>query len=232
MYCVHCGADGAATFCCNCGKKQTESRTDHSKRVIGRDIPSPTCDVEYDWVKGLDYHRLLECETPRRRIAAASTKSHPGVTGEDILAVLEAVSPSKISWSKLTYAVVPIVDKLGIRTTKQLQAVWQVDGGRVLLAYLCTLASMSLEVTEVEQEQDACVLSAAIPLGVITNPGKVITKLEMKSGWVRASLVVTIAGQWFDWGKSKRMIEDILSGMNTDLMEQNNGRALAFQRVA
>ena len=126
----------------------------------------------------------------------------------------------------------PIVDKLGIRTTNQSQAVWQVDAGRVLLAYLCSLASKSLEVTDVQQEVDSCSLSAKIPLGIITNPGKVVTKLESNSGWVRATLVVTISGQWYDWGKSKRLIEDILVGINADLIDQNAGQTVPFQRVS
>jgi len=154
------------------------------------------------------------------------------VTGDDILAILEAVSPSKISLSKLTHAMVPVMDKLGFRTSQQSQAVWQAEPGRVMLAFLCVLAWKSLTVDEVQQTSDQCVLVAKLPLGVITNPGKLLARLETKSGWVRASLAVTISGQWYDWGKSKRLIEDILSGINLDLTDQYSGRSVVYQRVA
>jgi hypothetical protein len=92
----------------------------------------------------------------------------------------------------------------------QTQAIWQFDAGRVLLATLCSLAFKSLEVTDVQHEKDSCLLSTKIPIGIITNPGKVAIKIETNSGWVRATMSVTISGQWYDWGKSKRLLEDLL----------------------
>jgi hypothetical protein len=80
----------------------------------------------------------------------------------------------------------------------QTQAIWQFDAGRVLLATLCSLAFKSLEVTDVQHEKDSCLLSTKIPIGIITNPGKVAIKIETNSGWVRATMSVTISGQWFD----------------------------------
>lgn len=232
MYCVHCGAEGAATYCGKCGKLQKPSQTASSSRTDDSIVPASEVIDPTDWVTSLDYHRLLEFKEPRQRIVAASKKCRPGVTGEDVLAILEAVAISKVSLTKLTHAIVPIMDKLGFRTTNQSQSVWRVEAGRILLAYLCSLASKSLEVTDVEQKEDSCVLSAKIPLGIFTNPGKVITTLETNSGWVRVTLAATISGQWHDWGKSKRLIEDILAGINADLIDQSAGQAVPWQRVA
>jgi hypothetical protein len=232
MYCVQCGAGGAARFCRECGKSQSLDIQDGSTVFVEPNTAVSKASLTDDWAQGLDYHRLLEFDEPRKRLVAASKRSKSGVTGDDVLAIFEAVSPSKISWSKLTHAIVPFVDKLGIRTSNRTQADWQAPAGRVLLAYLCTLASHSLEVTEVQQEEDSCILSAKIPLGIITNSGKVTTKLETQSGWVRATMVVTISGQFYDWGRSKRLLEDFLAGINADLMEQDASGKAKLRRVA
>jgi hypothetical protein len=237
MFCIHCGAGEAAAFCRQCGKSQALGNNAVAKKQANlQELPTESVSSN-DWLNCLDYEQLLRYDEPRRRIAEASAKSKPGVTEDDFLALLQAVSPTKLSLSKLTYAIVPIIDKLGVRTTNQLQAVWYAEPGRVLLATLCSLAIKSLEVVDVQQEPHACALSASIPLGIITNTGKVLIKLETNSGWVRASMSVTIAGQWYDWGKSKRLMEELLHGLNADLMSQNACRpdawqAMAFQRVA
>ena len=111
MYCIHCGAEQAANYCRKCGKSQTVATSDASQVHDAQVIQTSQCIDRDDWVKHLDYHQLLRCEEPRRRIAAASSKSKPGVTGDDVLALFEAVSPTKLSISKLTHAIVPIVDK-------------------------------------------------------------------------------------------------------------------------
>jgi hypothetical protein len=97
MYCIHCGADGAAAFCSKCGISQNLPA---SSSESGKTI-TPATDViaKKNWATSLDYHRLLACEEPRQRIVAASKRSQPGVTGEDVLAILDAASITKVSLS-------------------------------------------------------------------------------------------------------------------------------------
>jgi hypothetical protein len=223
MYCVHCGADGAAAFCRQCGKSQD------ADAPIVASLPPARPNA---WTNQLQYRALLEYDEPRARIRAASKRAKTGISGEDVLAVLDAVIPSPIALSKVTHVMVPIVDRLGIRTKNELQAVWQAQPGRVLLGFVCSLATKSLSVTDVEQEAAECTLSANVPLGIFTNPGVVNAKFETQSGWVRGTFRITIAGQWYDWGKSKRLLEELVAGINHDLADQTGDSQIRYQRVA
>lgn len=223
MYCVHCGADGAAAYCRQCGKSQ-----DADTPIVASLSPArPDA-----WSQQLQYRPLLEYDEPRARIRAASKQAKRGVSGDDVLAVLDAVIPSPIALSKVTHVMVPIVDRLGIRTQNELQAVWQAEPGRVLLGFVCSLATKSLDVSDVEQAAAECTLSAKLPLGILTNPGMVTAKFETHSGWVRGSFLITIAGQWYDWGKSKRLLEELVAGINHDLAGQTGDAQVRYQRVA
>ena len=241
MFCVHCGADGAVKFCARCGKSQA---SDNSQAVTGDEIPSGPVDVpkladpaelvelHVPWTETLDYANLLSQDEPRERIASAAKMAENNLSGDDFLAVLDAVSPIGVSWSKLTGAIVPIFDKLGFHTSQQSQGLFDASPGRVLLAALCTLASRSLTIRDVHQGDNECSVVADIPLGIITNPGQLVAIFELAGPAVAVSLSTRIKGQWYDWGKSKRMIDDIYAGIQFDLTRQRQGTLSPFRRVA
>tara|TARA_R110002049_G_scaffold2750_7_gene22094 strand:- start:38808 stop:39464 length:657 start_codon:yes stop_codon:yes gene_type:complete len=184
------------------------------------------------WTQTLDYANLTSQDEPRDRIAAAARSAENNLSGEDFLAIVDAVSPIGVSISKLTGAIVPIFDKLGFHTSHQSQGMFQAEPGRVLLATLCTLASRSLTIKDVHQGDNACSIVADIPLGIITNPGQVVVALELSGTAVIVSLSTRINGQWHDWGKSKRMIDDIYAAIQFDLTRQQQGTMAPFRRVA
>jgi hypothetical protein len=232
MFCVHCGAAGAVAFCAACGKRQITSTTGSPEHDKDDDVLDAIV-AELDWVDSIQYETLLANPEPRERIAAAAARrSTPGVTSEDLLTIFDAVSPIGFSLSKLSTAIVPISDKLGFKTGKQSQAVFDAPPGRVLLAVLCTLARKSLEIAEVQQAPERCALTAEIPSGLVTNRGRLSALVEQFPGFVQVSLRTHIMGQWYDWGKSSRMLDELLSAIHSDLTEQRQGQPPRFRRVA
>ena len=229
MFCVHCGADGAVKFCAQCGKSQTTAT-----ETANQDAPLIATLVECDvpWTRTLDYAHVINQPEPRQRIAEAGRRAENQLSGEDLLAVFDAVSPIGVSISKLTNAIVPIFDKLGFHTSHQSQGVFQAEPGRVLLAGLCTFAGRSLTIKNVHQGEMECSLLADIPLGLFTNPGQVVAVFRMAGPNVTVALSTRIKGQWHDWGKSKRMIDDIYSSIQFDLTRQQQGTLAPFRRVA
>ncbi|QEG41171.1 hypothetical protein [Roseimaritima ulvae] len=218
-YCVHCGTEGAVAFCPRCGLTQSPESSQ----------PAPPELPLGDWTLSVDYEHVLRHPEPQQRIATAQQGSREGITGENLLAVFDAVNPLGISFEKLAQAVVPICDKMGLHTGHQSQCAYEAPPGRLLVATLCTLAANALVVDQVEQQPDECGFTATIPSGMITNRGKLHVLVQDCQRYSQLSLGVRIAGQWHDWGKSKRMIAAMFTAVDADLREQEAGRG---RRVA
>lgn len=224
-YCVHCGADGALAFCPRCGLAQLS-------HAAGAESPELPVQPVGDWTVSVHYEQILAHAEPRQRIADVSKGVREGITGENLLAVFDAVNPTGISFEKLAQAVVPICDKMGLHTGHRSQCVFDAPPGRLLLATLCTLAANALVVDQVDQQASQCALTATIPSGMITNRGKLHVLVEDCQRYSQLSLGVRIAGQWYDWGKSKRMIAAIFAAVDADLADQKTGHAPQRRRVA
>ncbi len=234
MYCVHCGADGAATFCAKCGQRQEllvaeESPSSKSSDSIveAADNEAVMIEAVIHWTESIQYETVLASEDARNRITLAARDSRQGVTGEDLLAVFDAVSPIGFSLVKLSKVILPICDKLGLKTDRHATEVFFAPPGRVLLATLCALAAKSLMIAEVHQDIDKCSLTAALPSTLITNCGKLHLLLEESDGCVQVSVATTISAQWYDWGKSKRLIAEIFAAINSDLHHQQSDQHAA-----
>lgn len=243
MYCIHCGADSVATFCAVCGRRQlvdgqlpAESNADHcdppDSNAGSANSAEPVIEASICWTDSIQYETVLASPEPRERIAAAGRGANQGVTGDDLLAVFDAVSPIGISLGKLTNAILPIYDKLGIKTDRQSQAVFDAAPGRVLLATMCTLAEKSLTIVDVRQDTHECALTAEIPSGLITNRGKLHAVITVHEQYVQVSLATTISGQWYDFGKSKRLIDDMFQSIYNDVTSQQSGNSPRYRRVA
>lgn len=213
MYCVHCGAEGAVSFCASCGQRQRADAIDKDQAVanssvsesLSTDSASPILAIvvsEANWTESIQYETVLAQIEARDRISAAGRSAVEGVTSEDLLAVFDAVSPIGFSLGKFTNAILPIYDKLGIKTGHESKGIFDAPPGRVMLAVLCTLAAKSLTITDVHQDPGKCSLSAEIPSGLITNRGKLNILIEVHQMFVSVSLATTISGQWYDWGRS------------------------------
>ena len=248
MYCIHCGAEGAATFCATCGQRQiTVSKPDldamaenvivaeevlEASEVVSLTDSSSALPVSESWTDSIQYQTILSHPVSREYLAAAGQRATKQVTGEDLLAVFDAVSPIGISLGKLSHAILPIYDKLGIKTGCESQAIFDAAPGRVMLAVLCTLATKSLAVTEVGQDTDKCSLLTEIPWGFITNRGSLNVLISAHDRYVEVSLTTTISGQWYDFGRSKRLSDQIFEAIHADLTRQQQGRPPRYRRVA
>ncbi|TWU56713.1 hypothetical protein Poly51_26300 [Rubripirellula tenax] len=246
MFCVHCGADGAARFCAACGKNQTDLAgpfdtpevvdldvaLTHSIETSDAIVDAILVDDASDWTKSIQYQTVLNHPVARNRITASAKKSQPGVTGEDLLEVFDAVSPIGFSLAKFTKAILPIYDKLGIKTDRQAQSIFDAVPGRLMLATLCTIASKALVIDQVHQGPDQCSLSAELPSGLITNRGRIHILIEVCEGYSRITLNTTISGQLYDWGKSTRLMTDMLAEIHSDLTDQLSGHSPRYRRIA
>lgn len=185
-----------------------------------------------DWTMQLNYETLLNVPIARARIAASGRGASIGLTSQDLLAIFDAVSPVGISLEKLNTALMPIYDKLGIKTLRWAQDRFVAPPGRVLLALLCVMARESLVITEVQQDMDFCQLAVDIPSSLLTNPGQLFVALQADPSGVYLEMRTRIPGQLVDFGKSKRLIQTIHTGIATDLQHQLSGPKVSILRAA
>lgn len=246
MYCVHCGAAGAAKFCASCGQSQGSIEqpsepgaielNDVSLTVASRAVsdvnPSKELVRDFDWTTSLDYEMILRQAHARDRIAAASRGKGASVTGDDILEVFDAVSPIGFSLGKFTKAILPIYEKLGFKTDRHAQGIYDTQPGRLMLATLCSFAAHALTIDQVHQAPDKCSLSTEIPSSLYTNRGRLSILIENCQTYCQITLTTSISGQWYDWGKSNRLTNNILDAILTDLTDQQRGHRPLFRRVA
>ena len=229
MYCIHCGAEAAIVFCAVCGQRQSAHATD------AHETPTLADEIVYAvlyWTESIQYNMVLGHSDVRGRIAAAGRKAGHSITGDDLLAIFDAVSPIGFSLGSLSKAVLPIYEKMGIRTAREATKVFQARPGRVMLASLCALATKSLVIADVHQDTDKCSLTADVPSGLITNRGKLHILLAECDSGVEVTLAVTIAGQFFDWGKSARLIDETFAFIQADLVTQRSEQISHGRRIA
>ncbi len=239
MYCVHCGASGAIAFCATCGKRQPTASdnesTTHSDPVETI-IDAMLVDVDQhdagaDWVDSLDYELVLRQDCVRQRLAAAGRDAPAGLTSDDLLSIFDAVSPIGISLGKLNEALLPIYDKMGLKVQRTAMVLFAAPAGRVLAAALSAMASLSLEIKEVRQQPDACACIAKIPSGLMTQKGELMISIQ-RGEHIEVRVGSKIAGQLYDWGRSTRLIDQLIVEVSRDLNEQSPGKRTAFRRVA
>lgn len=211
MYCFHCGASGVAAFCPSCG--QDQSLASHSKYET-------IVETTLAWSESINYECIIAQPEVRQHLSAVRPRGMRGLSGEDLLSVFDAISPIGFSLGKLTSAVLPIYDKLGIKTQHQSEAEFQVPAGRLMLAALSSLACKSLTIDAVEQGANQCLLISKIPSGLITNRGQLSILLERSNTAVRVVMSTTLSAQLYDWGKSKRLQQELFELLRTYLHDQ------------
>ena len=212
MYCFRCGASGVGAYCPACGQDQSASDRSESETIA---------EATLAWSESINYELIIAHPEVRQHLSTIRPRTMRGLTGEDLLSVFDAVSPIGFSLGKLTSAVLPIYDKLGINTQHQTETEFGTPAGRLMLAVLSSLAYKSLAIDAVEQGTNQCLLTVKIPSGLITNRGQTSILLERLSAAVRVVMSTTLSAQLYDWGKSKRLQQELLELIRLYLHDQD-----------
>lgn len=219
MFCSHCGAPATGNYCCHCGGKLAASseRAPPAASEPSADsgvVSVPFVQVELvrlDWTEELHYGALLEHAEVRQRIAAAARRYREEISGEEILALFDAIASPPVSLEKLGKALMPVYSKLGIRTGKSASWCFSLPPGRVLTAVLCSLASHGMTIKQVEQAVDACQLTCRVPSNVWSMSSELVITVRGADQQTIVEANVMVAGQLYDWGKSRSILDHLLA---------------------
>jgi hypothetical protein len=214
MYCSHCGVKAAGNFCHSCGAMLAA----HAPRIVIQNEPLIPAQDELvplpneplgDWQQEVCYARLLLHEPVRQAIARAGKQRGVSITGEQLLAAFDVISPVGFSLEKLAGLINPLYSKWGIKTGKSATQRFSLPPGRVLAALLCSFAAQGIELTQVDQAEDGCVLTGTIPSTICSFAGELVVSVHRESAFTSVEAAAKIPGAWYDWGKSKRILDHL-----------------------
>lgn len=207
-FCVHCGSAGAAAFCSDCG--QAQASTEAVQRETHAEYGGP-------WHNSVQYAAIVRQPAVRTALEQAAASNRSNSSSAQWLALLDAVSPLGVSIGTLADAIVPLSDKLGIRTSRSAAAAFTAPAGKVLATALVAQVELNCPLLEVRQEQDRCSLIAEIPSNLFTWMGRLAILVDRREEDVLVQVSATIAGQWYDWGKSNQLIQLTLHKIRASL---------------
>ena len=106
--------------------------------------------------------------------------------------------------------------KLGIKTGKADSRFIARPAGEVLVALLCSLARHGREVREAQQTPDGCIIVASLPSDLLALEGDLIIAVARRPEGVQVEAHTDIKGQMFDWGKSRRCLEELFAELQAE----------------
>jgi hypothetical protein len=205
MFCSNCGEKATGRFCAYCG----------SPVALASSGLGSTDGL--DWKDECRYQVLLHFPEVRDLIAQATPPAAKGLTGEDFLKICETfarpLTGLPISPSKLSSVVVPIYARLGIESGATRKEVLDAPIGKMLVAAVCSLSRRGRSLKQVHQVETGCVIEASLPSGWRSFEGQIVLSIERQHPGTLVDAAVKIPGQKYDWGVSKKCIDEIFEDL-------------------
>ena len=208
MFCSECGAEADGKFCWSCGKLLRQQQ--------------PTSDVPIlpiDWTKISDYQALIRVPEVRERIARHAARAKKRLSGEQFLEICDKlVSPlaGGVSLTAIAALTQPLTERLGIKTGKARTERFGEPPGTMLVAVLCSLAQNGQELRNVEQADSGCIiLQATLPSDLWSFAGDLVVAVRDDQTCTAIEAAATVKGQYYDWGKSRRAIDQLFGDVTT-----------------
>lgn len=172
-----------------------------------------------DWADWADEHRLeilLARPEVRSMVSACTRNARAGMSAEEFLqqfanSVALLVPGGRSAFLRGAVRGRERALRRGLKTGKSQAAQFAAPIGHVTAAVLCSLARNSQAVTGTEQLEDGCVLTAAVPSDARTFGGILTVEIGRTPQGTAIEGAVTIPGQLYDWGKSKKVLATLVA---------------------
>lgn len=213
MYCSECGAAATGKFCTECGTRLSVAGP--RQIVPGDDAPHVVEDLTGDWSQIVDCQTLLRYADVRERLAQAASESTAALTGEEFMQWCEtALTP--LTQVPIPFAAIAKIGqswntKLGMKTGKQRCEFFPQPPGQVLVSVLCSLARHGRKLKQVRQIDGGCVVESELGSDMFSLTGNVMVTVRRHGVGTVVEAATHIPGQLFDWGKSSRCLEQIMT---------------------
>ncbi len=208
MYCSECGAEAAGKFCAHCGTPLAASPA------------GPAAD--FDWRESCDFEQICKVAEVHRRIEAARHQAGGRVSGTQVLELVDTLAAplmgglSSVAMAKITK---PMTTKLGLKTGKDRREFLMLPPGVVLANIAVALAEANHTITAVEydaqRDADRATIEATVEADLRGMEAKLAVAVERGEAgtWVIAR--ARIDGQWYDWGKCQKRLDQLFANLRT-----------------
>lgn len=210
MFCCECGKAASGKFCRHCGSPLAQ---DELPAVVSAAAPQT---IEGDWENEVRYEHILKFPGVRDTIERHARLAPKRMSGEQFLALADKLVPLGVSLEGLAGAVQPIYERLGVKTGKEVQHAVQAPVGRVIVRALCSLARHGQPLHSVAQSADGCLLEAALPSDLFSLSGQLLVGVRRGPAATEVHAATRIGGQFFDWGKSARCLDQLFHDLQRD----------------
>ncbi|REK09830.1 MAG: hypothetical protein DWQ37_17095 [Planctomycetota bacterium] len=202
MFCSECGKSAQGKFCCHCG----------SPLVVAATLlqPGESTPVAIDWDHEVRYELLMRDPQVRAAVDAHARQAPKRMSAEQFLALADKLVPQPVSMEGMAAIAQPLWAKLGVRTGKNLTAQLEAPVARVIVRALCSLAHRGQPLRDVSQGEHGVSLEAELPSDLWSMAGSLHVSLWRSRRGTGVSASTKIDGQWIDWGKSRRCLEQLI----------------------
>ncbi|MEE2922652.1 MAG: zinc ribbon domain-containing protein [Pseudomonadota bacterium] len=212
MYCTNCGqalGDGHR-FCAHCGTAAPQMPVGDTPPSI----PPQTIDPAIDWRNSMNVGEILNHPDVRARIVRVTGATPQGMTAEQFFKYAEplmaAAGAGGIPLAAIKDIALPLYSRLGLKMDRELSQGFRNTFGETLAAVLCSLASRSQPLVDISEAGDGCILNSRMASSIWSWEGNMIITLERRPEGTMMKATITVPGQSFDWGRSKRVLQDLI----------------------
>ena len=173
-------------------------------------------DQPQPWDDEVNYRSLVKMPEVRELIDRYASLSRKKMTGEELLQLAEKIMPTGVPLDKVMSLFQPLATQMGIGTGQEHVERVQAPVGRVMVRVLCSLARHGQSLRHIRQGSDGCALEASLPSDIWALEGLFGITVVRRGGWTDVGAATKVGGQWFDWGKSRRCLDQLFADLQQD----------------
>jgi hypothetical protein len=204
MFCSNCGIQASGNFCNGCGHRLT---------TAGNPPPIPVG----NWEDEVDPKALLERPEVRAMIEWCAAEARKPIPAEEYFRLYDKLGVLPISTGTFVSIVQPMWARLGVKTGRRRSETLTAPTGRVLAALFCSLARKGRKVLDTQRGADGCVVTAELPSDLFAMAGELIVAVQRVGNDTKVEAATSIKGQYFDWGKSTRCLNELFADLQRPL---------------
>ena len=231
MYCSECGKSAQGKFCWNCGHSLSVAPSEAALSIAtaaillrGANSLAPAAAPQVveaaepvgDWETEVRYEALMRFPDVRASIERHAAQAPKRMSGDQFLQVAEKLMPNSAPLEKVALMAQPIYASLGVGTGKEQTQVVDAPVGRVIVRVLCLLARRGQALRGVRQASDGCFFEAVLPSDFRSFEGDMLVTVRRREWKTEVTAATKIKGQFFDWGKSRRVLADFFADLQLD----------------
>ncbi|HVT28858.1 MAG TPA: zinc ribbon domain-containing protein [Lacipirellulaceae bacterium] len=204
MYCSECGQPAQGKFCSQCGAPLITRRA-AADAILVEIVP--------DWDHEVSYETILKYPGVRETIERHAQQAPKRLSGEKFLQLAEKLMPTGVPLEELMAVVQPLYARLGIKTGKERIEELSVPVGKVIVRALCSLARHGQLLRSITQATDGCLFEATLPSDMFALEGSLLVSVRRSGSRTEVRSATCIEGQLYDWGKSKRSLNQLFADL-------------------